>query len=520
MKHNFSNVPTIDVQRSAFNRSFRHLTTFDAGYLIPIFAKSVIPGDTVDLKMEFFGRLATPLFPLMDNMYLDSQFFYIPERLTQTNFVKLMGEQDNPGDSIDFSTAITSSPATVGHAEGSLYDYLGFPTNIPDLDHRNVLARCYNLTWNDHYRDQNLQNSVTVDLDDGPDDPTDYVLLKRGKRHDYFTSCLPWAQKGDAVSIPLGTEAPVFGKNLDFDDTEDSGNTVQVLSSSGGSLKRLNASASYLFGASTSNGTGQLMTDLNAATAATVTDQRLAFQTQVFLERDARSGTRYPEFVYAHFGVTVPDFRPQRPEYLGGSSSRVNIQPVPQTSNDGANGSVGQLGGFGTVSDQGNYHGFKQSFVEHGWILGLVSLRSDLLYQQGLDRDHSRRTRFDFYFPEFAHLSEQPVLKKELVAQGSLDTTDDDTFGFQEAWAEMRYSNSMITGAFRSNAATPLDAWHTAIDFSSVPSLNASFIQEDPPIDRVIKTPSEPHFIMDTYFNFTHVRPMPTHSIPGLIDHF
>jgi hypothetical protein len=224
--------------------------------------------------------------------------------------------------------------------------------------------------------------------------------------------------------------------------------------------------------------------------------------------------------VYAHFGVTVPDYRPNRPEYLGGSSSVVNFHAVPQTSNDGTNGSVGQLSAFATASEQGGRHGFKKSFVEHGWIMGLVSLRADLTYQQGLDRDYSRRTRFDFYSPEFAHLGEQPVLKQEIMAQGSLDTTDADTFGFQEAWAEMRYSNSVISGAFRSNAATPLDAWHASIEFSAVPALNAAFIEESPPIDRLIKTPSEPHVIFDSYFNFNHVRPMPTHSVPGLIDHF
>ena len=514
MQHSFAEVSSAKVPRSSFNRSHGLKTTFDAGYLIPIFADEVIPGDTFNLKMSHFARLATPLSPIMDNMYLDTFFFFIPTRLIWDNFKKFHGEEVDPGDSNDYQIPTMDAP-TGGHLNGSLSDYLGIPTEhhaSNTLTHSSLLHRCYNLCWNEWFRDQNLQDSVTVDKDDGPDTTTDYALLRRGKRHDYFTSCLPWPQKADdgAVSLPLGTQAPIYTDAAS--DTD-----VSVYSTAHGTpgYKDLGVVSSKVqISGVTASASDKLYADLSAATASTIDDLILSFQTQALYRRDARGGTRYPELVLSHYGVKPYDLL-FRPLYLGGGSSPININPVANTSADGTN-KQGELAAFGTSAKVGD--GFIQSFSEHGYILGLVSARADLTYQEGLDRMYSRQDRFDFYYPALANLGEQSVLNKEIFADGS--SADDTVFGYQERWAEYRYKQSRITGQFRSNYSTSLDSWHLSEEFGSLPSLNDTFIQDNPPIDRVIATASEPHFIFDAYFDLVCARPMPVYSVPSLKQYF
>lgn len=530
MKHQFSKVPNVTIPRSRFDRSHGHKTTFDAGYLIPILCDEVLPGDSFNVSMAAYSRMSTPIYPVMDNMYMDTQFFAVPIRLVWDNFQKFMGEQTDPGDSIDYQIPQMVAPASTptGYEAGTLQDYLGLPTEVASLSHSALFTRAYNLIWNTWYRDQNLQDSVTVDTDDGPDTYSDYVLLKRGKRHDYFTSCLPWPQKGEAVDLPLGVKAPVYGIGKD-DAIYDSGpQSVYETGASG-----TTSYASYKNATHTSwkieedpdnSGYPGIYADLTDATAATINQLREAFQIQRLLERDARGGTRYTEIIKSHFGVTSPDARLQRPEYLGGGSTPVNINPVPQTADIAyqVGGTTqyrtgaGDVGAYSTTAI--NHNGFTKSFTEHCLIIGLVSVRADLTYQQGLNRMWSRSTRYDMYWPALSHIGEQSVLNKEIYADGSAN--DNLVFGYQERYAEYRYKPSIITGQFRSNYATPLDSWHLSQEFGSLPTLGADFIEEDPPIDRVLATPTEPHFIFDAYFRMNCARPMPLYGVPGMIDHF
>jgi len=534
--HQFAMVPRADVPRSSFKRQFTHKTTFDAGYLIPILCDEILPGDSFKCSATLFARMATPIFPVMDNLYLDYFFFFIPKRLVWKNFVKQQGEQENPGDSIDFLEPQMTSPAG-GYPALSIYDYFGLPLTgqiapAATLTHSSLPLRCYNKVYNDWFKDENLIDNVKFITDDSGDVDTDFALLRRGKRHDYFTSALPWVQKGDPVPMPTGTKAPVYsetdvvtGGYPRFTESGQSQNSSLVTQVEGGSKQVRwgvtgSPDTSLVWQAGVNQG---LYADLSQATGATINQLRQSFQIQKLLERDARGGTRYTEHLKASWGVTSPDFRLQRSEFLGSGSAPVNINPVAQTSGSPGTGGYtstpqGNLAAFGTTIGNG---GFSGHFTEHGYILGLASVRADLNYQQGLRKMWSRKTRYDAYIPVFAYLGEQPIRQKEIYCTGD-PTADETVFGYQEAWAEYRYYPSQVTGLFRSTHPTPLDAWHLAQRFTAAPTLNETFIQENPPMERVLAVGAAAagqHFIADMFFDMNVTRLMPMYSVPGLIDH-
>lgn len=534
-QHNFATIPAAEIPRSTFTRSHGYKTTFDAGYLIPFYVDEILPGDTFNLNVSIFCRLATPMLPLMDNATIDTHFFFVPNRLVWDNWHRFMGEQIDPDASTDFLIPLAES-TTGGFNQESVFDYMGIPPNKTNSKCNALPLRGYRLIWNEWFRDQNLQDRTNHPTDDGPDTEGESILLKRGKRHDYFTSALPWPQKGAAVELSLGDTADVVAEttssNIGIQSHNDAAATFQGnFVTTSNTWPQLTVESTFPSGTGTTSqprdiewGTDVgLMADLSTAASITINQMREGFQLQKMLERDARGGTRYTEIVKSHFGVTSPDARLQRPEYLGGGSAPLQINAVPSTRDPGQNGELGVLGGYGTVTSPKN--GFTKSFTEHGFVIGLVSAKADLTYQQGIQRFWNRRTRVDHYFPALSHLGEQPILNKEIFMQGDdhmegPDIEDDLIFGYQERWAEYRFFPSLLTAKLRSDISGLLDRWHLAIDFATIPLLNETFIEEDPPFDRVIQVNTEPHFILDAYFQIKAARPMPVYSVPGLIDHF
>lgn len=507
----FGILPDAQIQRSTFDRSSTHKTTLNAGELIPVYVDEGLPGDTFRMSASVFARLATPIKPIMDGLYIDVHFFAVPARILWENWERFMGAQDNPGDSTDYVIPVIEDHTWTA---GSLGDYFGIPTDVRTTGVNALPFRAYLQIYRDWYRDQNVDISGAINTDDGPDLVADYYLRRRKKRLDYFTGCLPWPQKGPTVYLPLGSTAAVAT-------LEAVGQPARVYKKDDDTLRLLDSNLTYVDIGNVNASGGTLFADLENATAATVNEVREAFQIQRLQERDARGGTRLIEIVRNHFGVVSEDARMQRAEFLGGGTVNISVNPVTQTAPENATVSTpqGNLAAVGT--GMSGRIGFTKSFSEHVYILGIASVRSDITYQQGLNKMWSRSTKYDFYWPGLAHLGEQAVLQQELFYESVAGAnTNDAVFGYQERWAEYRYRPSQVTGLFRSNHAQSLDIWHLSQEFASPPTLNTTFMREDPPMDRIKAVTSEPDFLLDAYFNLKCARPMPVYSVPGLIDHF
>lgn len=563
--HRFSDAPAMYMRRTKFDRSHVYKTTFDSGKLIPVFVDEVLPGDTSRLSVKYFSRLATPIKPIMDNIYLDWFFFFVPNRLVWEHWQNFCFEQEDPDDSTDYvcpTTSLAGAANDTLHGVGTLWDYFGLPTGLPNtISGINALPfRGVYLIWNEWFRDENLQKSVKIQKGDANEVfdgsrlseqpewlqgiPESYLPCPpRGKRHDYFTSSLPWTQKGPGVSIGLaGTATLVDPSPVSGYFVQQSNNNLGAaqLSADGGvhSVYTGNGSLQYQGGYSVSiaghsvNSSGMATVtaqpgsswlskdsyaDLDSSSIFTINSLRTAFQMQKFYERLARGGSRYTEVLRSFFGVVSPDARLQRPEFLGSFTKMMNINPIAQTSSTNDTTPQGNLSAYGVTGAK--FHGFTKSFVEHGYVFGFCCARADLTYQQGINRMWTRSTVYDWYWPTFAHLGEQAVLLKEIYATGDTEQ-DNSVFGYQERYAEYRYKPSVICGKFRSNIKGNLDIWHLSQYFETAPKLNPEFIEEDVPIDRIIAVPSEPQFLIDIGFKYTTVRPMPMFGTPGLVDHF
>ena len=533
----FENVPKIEVPRAQFDRSHGLKSTFDGDFVVPIMIEEILPGDTVKMNANYLARLATPLHPIMHDMYIDTFWFFVPNRLVWESWRRFQGERyPDPDTTIDLTVPVITLNSDFSGRHGFLVDYLGLPLidyNAENYTVNALPARGYFRIWNEWFRDENLQDSSVPGLavGAGPDADSyiELACLKRGKRHDYFTSCLPWLQKGDAVELPLGATAPVVytpGATAEqhlrkVSDDSLAGATAHVESDANSHLQDGGAAFDVFI-----DPTGTMHADLTSAAGSTVGEVRNAFQIQRLLERDARGGTRYEEIIPSHFGPgVVPPFISWKPEYLGGSSNPIGITPIPNTDFTAGGANEGsKLSGVGVGTGQ---TGFVKSFSEHGYLFGLISARADLTYEEGLHRMWNRSTRYDFYMPVLANVGEQAVLNRELVLDDTMITAGDDllVFGYQERWSEMKYATNRITGDMRGNSSSSLNPWHLGEEFNptsngTFPLLDADFIVGNTLWSRVQATTTEPDFILDMWFDFKHTRCMPVYSIPGMIDHF
>lgn len=516
MIHRFSNVPEANIQRSRINRSFTYKTTCSEGYLIPFYNDIMYPGDTFIGRATIFGRMATPVFPIMDNLFVDTFYFGVPWRLVWDKFQEFMGEVNRSGEITTYE--IPHRTVTTAYQPNSLEDYFGLPTKVTGYSHSILPLRAYALIYNDWFRSDYLQDPIGIEFGDYNEDSIHnyddkYVLMRRGKRFDYYTSCLPFPQAGPGVEISLAGDAPVLSaKSVSTNYLSPNISYRGSVGIQSGHMNIINPHG----GATTDIGMKLddfgLYAELSGLSAITINTLREAFAMQHFLERLAVGGNRYTEIVYSMFGVKSPDARLQRPEFLGHGQARININPVEQTAQSSETSPQGNLAAYAVFRNE--HHAFSYSATEHMIILGLLSIRADLTYQQPLWKQWSYKTREELYWPQFSHLGEQAVYTREIDCRGT--DSDSTVFGYQERYGECRYYPSLITGLFKSNTDSGLDRWHLSQDFETAPVLNSDFIVDNPPVSRIVAVPSEPHFYIDIYMDLQCIRPMPIYSTPGL----